>query len=205
MRYRENTIWLWNARKRCCKKVDSQGEHFTGIHDRFLRDPVYRESRLVIGWSERKCKEWDEVANEDHTYHLSQKVGEMAGEARSQPGVSKGSVTDPMMGTPSRVGARRTLSVARHFPRESDPRPYWHQSPDRAMMRRTFSCLGWRPGAPTVGSWAGGSGGVDGPKWSSRFSPRTSSSAFCGEDHWNSFFIGDRQVPTLQTVSRGGA
>ena len=26
----------WNAWKRCCKKVDSQGGHFTGIHDRFL-------------------------------------------------------------------------------------------------------------------------------------------------------------------------
>ena len=33
----------WNAWKRCCKKVDSQGENFTGVHDRFLRDPVYRE------------------------------------------------------------------------------------------------------------------------------------------------------------------
>ena len=33
----------WNACERCCKKVDSQGGHFTGIHDRFLRDPVYRE------------------------------------------------------------------------------------------------------------------------------------------------------------------
>ena len=32
----------WNAWKRCCKRVDSQGEHFTGIHDRFLRDQVYR-------------------------------------------------------------------------------------------------------------------------------------------------------------------
>ena len=30
----------WNAWKRCCKKVDSQGEHFTGIHGRFLRDLV---------------------------------------------------------------------------------------------------------------------------------------------------------------------
>ena len=30
----------WNAWKRCCMKVDSQGEHFTGIHDRFLRNPV---------------------------------------------------------------------------------------------------------------------------------------------------------------------
>ena len=62
----------WNAWKRCCKKVDSQGEHFTGIHDRFLRDPVVCESQLAIGWSEQECKEWDELAKEDHTYKLTQ-------------------------------------------------------------------------------------------------------------------------------------
>ena len=59
------------ARERCCKKVDSQAEHFTGIHDRYLRDPVYRESQLAIGWSEQKCKEWDKLAQEDHTYKLT--------------------------------------------------------------------------------------------------------------------------------------
>ena len=61
----------WNAWKRCCKKVDSQGEHCTGIHDRFLRVPVYRESQLAIGWSEQQCKEWAELAREDHTYKLT--------------------------------------------------------------------------------------------------------------------------------------
>ena len=61
----------WNAWKRCCKKVDSQGEHFTGMHDRFLRDPIYRESQLAIGWTEEQCTEWDELAKEDHTYHLT--------------------------------------------------------------------------------------------------------------------------------------
>ena len=61
----------WNAWKRCCRKFDSQGEHFTGIHDRFLRDPVYCESRLAIGWTEQKCKEWDELAPEDHAYRLT--------------------------------------------------------------------------------------------------------------------------------------
>ena len=61
----------WDAWKRCCKKVDSQGEHFTGIHDRFLRDPVHRESQRAIGWSEQKCKEWDELAKEDHTHKLT--------------------------------------------------------------------------------------------------------------------------------------
>ena len=60
----------WNAWKRCCKTVDSQGEHFTGIHDRLLRDPIYRGSQLAIGWTE-KCKEWDELAKEGHTYHLT--------------------------------------------------------------------------------------------------------------------------------------
>ena len=44
---------------------------FTGIHDRFLRDPVYRESQLAIGWTEQKCKEWDELAHEDHTKNLT--------------------------------------------------------------------------------------------------------------------------------------
>ena len=61
----------WNAWKRCCKKVDSQGEHFKGIHDRFLRDQVSRESQLAIGWKEQKCIEMDELAKQDHTYHLS--------------------------------------------------------------------------------------------------------------------------------------
>ena len=60
----------WIAWKRCCKKVDSQGEHFTGIHDRFLRDPVHRESQLAIGWTEQKCKERDELAQEDHAYRV---------------------------------------------------------------------------------------------------------------------------------------
>ena len=61
----------WNAWKRCCKRVDSQGEHFKGIHDRFLRDQVYRESQRAIGLTEQKCIEMDELAKQNHTYHLS--------------------------------------------------------------------------------------------------------------------------------------
>ena len=61
----------WNAWKRCCKKVDSQGEHFKGIYDRFLRGQVYRESQLQVGWTEQKCIEMDELVKQNHTYHLS--------------------------------------------------------------------------------------------------------------------------------------
>ena len=38
-------------------KLTLKVDIFTGIHDRFLRDPVYCESQLAIGWTERKCKE----------------------------------------------------------------------------------------------------------------------------------------------------
>ena len=61
----------WDAWKRYCKRDDSQGEHYKGIHDRFLRDRVYRDSQLLIGWTEQKCIEMDELAKQDHTYRLS--------------------------------------------------------------------------------------------------------------------------------------
>ena len=37
--------------------------------DRFLSD--HRESQLLVDWTEQKCKELDELATEDHTYHLT--------------------------------------------------------------------------------------------------------------------------------------
>ena len=45
----------WNAWK-SCQRVESQGEHFTAIYDRFLRDPEYRESKLAIGWTEQNVQ-----------------------------------------------------------------------------------------------------------------------------------------------------
>ena len=50
-----------NARKRCIKK------NVDGIHDRFQRDPVYRDSQLKIGWTEEKCIAIDKLALEDHS------------------------------------------------------------------------------------------------------------------------------------------
>ena len=43
----------WNAWKRV---ANSQGEHFTSIHDRFLRDSAYRESQLANRWTEQKVQ-----------------------------------------------------------------------------------------------------------------------------------------------------
>ena len=56
---------VFNAWKRCIKK------NYEGIYDRLLRDQVYRESQLKIGWTEQKCIEMDKLAQEDHSNRLS--------------------------------------------------------------------------------------------------------------------------------------
>ena len=61
----------FKAWKRCRKRVDGQEEHYEGIHDRFLRDQVQRDSQLKIGWTEQKCIEMDRLAQKDHSYRLS--------------------------------------------------------------------------------------------------------------------------------------
>ena len=37
---RKSIIWPGMRGRDAAKRVDSQGEHFTSIHDRFLRDPI---------------------------------------------------------------------------------------------------------------------------------------------------------------------
>ena len=51
-----------NARKRCLRR------NYEGIHDRFLRDPVYRDSQLKISWTEEKCIAMDKLAQEIYSY-----------------------------------------------------------------------------------------------------------------------------------------
>ena len=104
----------WNAWKRCCKRVDSQGEHFSGIHDRFLRDQVYRESQFAIGWTEQKCIEMDELAKQDHTYHLStEKFKRYQGQW--YPTLNKSAQNGPMRLRPdfrAAVSLKKTVSTA---------------------------------------------------------------------------------------------
>ena len=48
-----------NLKKRCIKRK------FTGIHDRFLRILIFRESMLE---HEDVCLKWDDLAEQDFTY-----------------------------------------------------------------------------------------------------------------------------------------
>ena len=55
-----------NLRKRCIKR------NFEGIHDRFLEDPVFRESQLEHDRTEEVCIQMDRDAQKDFTCRMSQ-------------------------------------------------------------------------------------------------------------------------------------
>ena len=55
-----------NLKKRC-KKRD-----YKGIHDRFLRDHVFRERMIQNNRDEEVCRVWAVLAEQDHTYWMSE-------------------------------------------------------------------------------------------------------------------------------------
>ena len=56
-----------NQFKKKCKK-----KFFQGIHDRFKRDETFRSRMIENGRDEDVCRQWDALAHEDHTHHLTQ-------------------------------------------------------------------------------------------------------------------------------------
>ena len=64
----DNEYYLANQLKKKCKKKE-----FQGIHDRFLRDHEFRVRMIEHNRDEEVCRRWDVLADEDHTYHLSEK------------------------------------------------------------------------------------------------------------------------------------
>ena len=57
-----------NQLKKKCKK-----RCFQGIHDRFIRDEQFRNPMIENGRDEDVCRQMDDLADEDHTHHLTHK------------------------------------------------------------------------------------------------------------------------------------
>ena len=55
-----------NLKKRCVKR------QFKGIHDRFLRDHVFRERVIQNNRDEDVCLTWVDLAEQDFTYRMSE-------------------------------------------------------------------------------------------------------------------------------------
>ena len=64
----DKEYYLANQLKKKCKKKE-----FQGIHDRFLRDHEFRVRMIERNRDEELCRRWDALADEDSTYHLSEK------------------------------------------------------------------------------------------------------------------------------------
>ena len=64
----DKEYYLANQLKKKCKR-----KKFQGIHDRFLRDHELRVRMIEHNRDEEVCRRWDVLADEDHTYHLSEK------------------------------------------------------------------------------------------------------------------------------------
>ena len=63
----DKEYYLANQLKKKCKK-----KKFQGIHDRFFRDHVFRIRMIENHRDEEVCRRWDVLADEDHTYHMSE-------------------------------------------------------------------------------------------------------------------------------------
>ena len=55
-----------NQLKRRCKN-----KYFQGIHDRFIRDPEFRNRMIENHRDEELCRRWDALADEEHTHRLT--------------------------------------------------------------------------------------------------------------------------------------
>ena len=49
-----------------------QKRDYKGIHDRFLRDHVFRERMILNNRDEEVCRAWGVLAEQDHTYRMSE-------------------------------------------------------------------------------------------------------------------------------------
>ena len=125
-----------NLKKRCIKR-DSKG-----IHDRFLRDHVFLERMIQNNRDEEVCRAWDVLADEDHTYHMSEE------EYFYYKNIWWISLNKSRNGTqPSRKRSdfKQVLSTLKRLHQEPggdqlEPIPYWKYKQ-------------WRPASSSFSSW----------------------------------------------------
>ena len=62
----DREYYIAHQLKKKCKK-----KYYQGIHDRFVRDDKFRRNMIEIGRTADLCRQMDDLADEDHTHHLT--------------------------------------------------------------------------------------------------------------------------------------
>ena len=70
-KYKESTIQPGMRGRDAAKELTLKVNLLQVFTIDFSEIQVYRESQLAIELTEQECIEWDELAPEDHTYHLT--------------------------------------------------------------------------------------------------------------------------------------
>ena len=122
-----------NLKKRCIKR------QFKGIHDRFLRDHVFRERMIDNNRDEKVCRAWDVLADEHHTDHLSEEEWWISLN-------ESGNTTEPMR---KRSDFNQALSTLNRLHREAGgrqlrPTPYWKYKEWKLASSSSSTWWQWR-------------------------------------------------------------
>ena len=129
-----------NLKKRCIKR------RFTGIHDRFLRDPDFRKSMLEHDRDEDVCLKWDDLAEQEFTYRMSESEY-FHYRQNWWISLNKSGDQGPLR---KRSDFNQALSTLNHLHRESGgqqlrPMPYWkyqQRQPSSSSSSTWWQCSG---------------------------------------------------------------
>ena len=132
-----------DLKKRCVKGK------FTGIRDRFLRDHVFRKRMLENNRDDDVCRKWDDLAEQDHTYRMSESE---YFHYRQNGWISLNksrNTTEPMR---KRSDFNQALSTLNRLHREAGgkqlrPLPYWKYQQRRSSSSCSSTWWQWS------GSW----------------------------------------------------
>ena len=98
-----------------------QKEEFQGIHDRFLRDHEFRVRMMEQNRDEEVCRRWDVLADEDHTYHLSEEEYFTTGKNWWISLNKTGNYTQPLR---NRSDFKQALSTLERLQQEAGEEPH---------------------------------------------------------------------------------
>ena len=112
----DKEYYIANQLKKKCKK-----KFFQGIHDRFTRDPEFRKRMIEKIRDEDVCRQWDALADEDHTHHLTEKVYSFYKSNWWLHSNKQGSNTMPLR---NRSDFKQELSTLERLQQEAGEKPY---------------------------------------------------------------------------------
>ena len=104
--------YIAHSLKKKCKK-----KYYLGIHDRFIRDEKFRKNMIDNGRTEEICRQMDDLADEDHTHHLTP---EEIDDYRSNWWIRSNKVGSDTMPIRHRPDFKQTLSTLRQLKDKED-------------------------------------------------------------------------------------